>query len=213
MTAAGLRARLEAALCNTRPGDPARVSLGGLSAAETARHLHLLPPTLTPAAVLVPLMDRPDGLTVLLTQRSSHLRHHAGQVSFPGGRCDPQDTDAVATALREAEEEVGLAPERVRLLGFLGDHLILTGYRVTPVVALVDPAGDFRPDEREVAAVFELPLVKALDSRRYHARHWTMGDEAVRFFDLYHGGRRIWGATAGMLASLGRLLGDWQDPA
>jgi 8-oxo-dGTP pyrophosphatase MutT (NUDIX family) len=208
-----LRTRVRTALHGSRPGDESRLSLGGLSLSETLQHLHLVPERLTPAAVLIPILDRPEGLSVLLTQRSAELKHHAGQVSFPGGRCEATDLDPADTALREAEEEIGLARERVEILGYLGDHLILTGYRVTPVVALVRPEGDLRIDQSEVDSVFELPLDKALDARRYHARHWSMGGEHVRFFDLYHANRRIWGATAGMLASLARVLGLWTDPA
>jgi 8-oxo-dGTP pyrophosphatase MutT (NUDIX family) len=207
-----MRDRLRRALQGSRPGDPSRVSLGGLSLAETLAHLHLVPEPLTAAAVLVPILDRPDGLSLLLTQRAADLKHHAGQVSFPGGRCEAADADPAETALREAEEEVGLARDRVEILGYLGDHLILTGYRVTPVVALIRPEGELRVDRAEVDSVFELPLEKAFDSGRYHARSWSMGGEHVRFFDLYHANRRIWGATAGMIASLARLLNLWTDP-
>lgn len=207
------RERLREALRGTRPGLDEHLSLGGLPRAETERHLHLVPTALTPAAVLVPVMNRPEGLSLLLTQRSSALKHHAGQVAFPGGRTDAADRSPLDTALREAEEEIGLDRARVEVLGYLGDHLILTGYRVTPVVGLVRPDGDWRLDPSEVDAVFELPLCKAFDSGRYHARSWSMGGEPVRFFDLYHANRRIWGATAGMIASLGRCLGLWTDPA
>ncbi len=206
------RRRLRTALAATVPGDDAHLSMGGLSRNETLRHLHLVPKDLKRAAVLVPIIDRPTGLSFLLTQRSAALKHHAGQVSFPGGRVEETDVDAVATALREAREEIGLEPSRVEVLGYLGDHLILTGYRVTPVVALVHPDGELAIDPREVDSVFELPIEKAFDSRRYHARSWSMGGEHVRFFDLYHANRRIWGATAGMIASLARLLDTWTDP-
>lgn len=212
LTPDALRARLRAVLAGTVPGDPARLSLGGLNLAETLVQLRHVPDTLTPAAVLVPIVDRPEGLSLLLTQRSGGLKHHAGQVSFPGGRTEASDANPVATALREAQEEIGLAPSRVEVLGYLGDHLILTGYRVTPVVAFIHPHGALTLDHGEVHSVFELPLAKAFDGSRYHARSWSMGGEQVRFFDLYHANRRIWGATAGMIASLARLVGVWTDP-
>jgi 8-oxo-dGTP pyrophosphatase MutT (NUDIX family) len=210
--AAGWPDRLRRALAGSRPAEDEYLSLGGLGRTETLRHLHLVPPNPTPAAVLIPILNRPEGLSLLLTQRSAALKHHAGQVAFPGGRTDAADASPLQTALREAEEEIGLDRSRVDVLGYLGDHLILTGYRVTPVVALVDPQGELRLDAGEVDAVFELPLTKAFDSSRYHARSWSMGGEHVRFFDLYHANRRIWGATAGMIASLARRVGVWTDP-
>jgi 8-oxo-dGTP pyrophosphatase MutT (NUDIX family) len=207
-----LRNRLRHVLGSTTPGDEATVSLGGLSQAETQRHLGLLTQPLKQAAVLVPILDRPTGLSLLLTQRSDGLKHHAGQVAFPGGRVEASDQNAISTALREAEEEIGLDPRRVEVLGYLNDHVILTGYRVTPVVAFVHPEGELSLDHGEVHSVFELPLEKALDGARYHAREWSIGGESVRFFELYHANRRVWGATAGMIASLGRLLDVWTDP-
>jgi 8-oxo-dGTP pyrophosphatase MutT (NUDIX family) len=207
-----LRLRLRSALAHTTPGDDAEISLGGLSKAETQRLRHLLPESLKPAAVLVPILDRPEGLSLLLTQRSAGLRHHAGQVAFPGGRVEASDRDAVATALREAEEEIGLRPERVEVLGCLNDHVILTGFRVTPVVAFIHTEAELALDPSEVHSVFEMPLAKALDFRRYHAKSWSHHGETVHFFELYHARRRVWGATAGMIASLARLLDIWQEP-
>ena len=114
---------------------------------------------LTRAAVLVPLVDRQDGLTVLLTKRTDHLHDHAGQISFPGGRIDAADADAVAAALREAEEEVGLPRERVEVIGRLDTYITRTGFEVTPVIGFVDPPTAFAPDPFEVAEVFEVPCV------------------------------------------------------
>ena len=186
-----LRLRLRTALARSIPGADGEISLGGLSREHTKRLIHLLPPTLKPAAVLVPILDRPEGLSLLLTQRSAGLRHHAGQVAFPGGRVEAGDRDAVATALREAEEEIGLPPERVEVLGCLNDHVILTGFRVTPVVAFVRSEGDYALDPSEVHSVFEMPLAKALDFRRYHSRSWSQQGEKVHFFELYHARRRV----------------------
>ena len=161
---------------------------------------------LTAAAVLVPLIDRAEGMTVLLTKRTDHLHDHAGQVSFPGGRIDPEDADAAAAALREAEEEVGLARHRVDLIGRLDVYVTRTGFEVTPWVGLVAPPFDLRLDPFEVAEVFEVPLSFFLDpgNRRRESRVWQ-GQE--RFFYVYPWpGYHIWGATAGMIRSLSERL-------
>lgn len=161
---------------------------------------------LTPAAVLIPVVDRDSGPTVLLTLRTAHLRDHAGQVSFPGGRCDPVDATPVETALREAREEVGIEPSQVEVLGCLPDYVTGTGFRVTPVVGLVQPPLDLRLDDFEVADVFEPPLEFLLDAAN-HQRHSIEVRGALREYwampwrDYY-----IWGATAGMLVSLQRFL-------
>lgn len=161
---------------------------------------------LIPAAVLVPIVLRESGMTMLLTQRTSHLRDHAGQVSFPGGRCEADDASRVHTALREAREEVGLEPDQVEVLGCLPDYLTGTGFRVTPVVGLVSPPLNLRLDDFEVAEVFEPPLEFLLDVAN-HQRHKLEYRGALREYwampwkDYY-----IWGATAGMLVSLHRFL-------
>jgi 8-oxo-dGTP pyrophosphatase MutT (NUDIX family) len=156
--------------------------------------------------VLVPLIDRADGLTVLLTKRTDHLHDHAGQVSFPGGRVDPGDRDAAAAALREAKEEVGLDPQRVDLVGRLDTYVTRTGFEVTPWVGLIMPPIALVPDPFEVAEVFEVPLGFFLDpvNRRTESRVWQ-GKE--RFFYVYPWpGYYIWGATAGMLSNLAEVL-------
>ncbi len=161
---------------------------------------------LTAAAVLVPLIDRPEGMTVLLTKRTDHLHDHAGQVSFPGGRVDPGDSDAAAAALREAEEEVGLARHKVDLVGQLDVYVTRTGFEVTPWVGLVMPPFELRLDAFEVAEAFEVPLAFFLDpaNRRRESRVWQ-GQE--RFFYVYPWpGYHIWGATAGMLNNLAEVL-------
>jgi 8-oxo-dGTP pyrophosphatase MutT (NUDIX family) len=164
------------------------------------------------AAVLVPLVVRDTGLTVLLTQRADHLSDHAGQVSFPGGRREPTDPDATATALREAQEEVSLAPERVEVLGALPDYLTGTGFRVTPVIGLVHPPFTVQADTLEVAEIFEVPLAFLMNPTHHEVRllRWEGGER--RFFAMPYpratsGGHHfIWGATAGMLRNLYRFL-------
>jgi 8-oxo-dGTP pyrophosphatase MutT (NUDIX family) len=166
----------------------------------------------TQAAVLVPLVQRASGLQVLLTQRTAHLRDHAGQISFPGGRAEPGDADAVATALRETEEEVGLARRHIEVIGALPVYRTVTNFDVTPVVALVNPPFEIRPDSFEVAEVFEVPLA-FLMTPAHHRRHlfeheghrreflsmpWPRPDGQGEYF--------IWGATAAMLRNFYRLL-------
>ncbi len=188
--------------------------MGGLrrSQDEAARGDHDLNPglfpdrPLVPAAVLVPLVDRPDGLTVLLTLRTPHLSDHAGQISFPGGRVDPGDSSERVTALREAEEEVGLTRAQVRLLGRLDTYVTRTGFRVEPLVGVVTPPLALRPDPHEVAEVFEAPLDFLIDpaNRRRHSR--VFQGSARFYWAIPWGGRYIWGATAGMLVNLADVL-------
>ena len=159
-----------------------------------------------PAAVLVPIVLRPTALTVLLTQRTAHLRDHAGQVSFPGGRCEPDDATATATALREAQEEIGLKPAQVEILGMLDDYRTGTGFLVTPVVGLVQPPLDLKLDDFEVADVFEPPLEFLLQARNF-SRHQMEYRGAMReYWAVPWQDRFIWGATAGMLVNLRELL-------
>lgn len=163
------------------------------------------------ASVLVPLVERDDGLHVLLTRRTDHLRDHAGQISFPGGRAEAHDADAVATALRETEEEVGLAADLVDVLGTLPGYTTITSYLVTPVVALVQPTFTVRPDTFEVAEVFEVPL-QFLMTPAHHRRHeFEYLGQPRRFLSMpWHGVAAdgqpreyfIWGATAAMIRNL-----------
>lgn len=160
----------------------------------------------TPAAVLVPLVNRPEGLQVLLTERSADLPDHPGQISFPGGRVEPEDPSLAAAALREAHEEVGLAPDRVAILGELATYETVTGFRVTPIVGWIEPPFELRPDPLEVAAVFEVPLVHLLDPVNQQ-RHFRMLGEVRRdYWAIPYGERFIWGATAAMLLMLDRAL-------
>lgn len=160
--------------------------------------------------MLVPIVDRgsehPAGLTILLTVRAPHLKLHSGQVSFPGGRIDPQDASPESAALREAREEIGLDAGRVELLGRLPDYLTGTGYRITPVVAVISPPFELSPDPAEVSEVFEVPVAVLLDpaNHRRDAREWQ--GRTRRFFVIPHERHYIWGATAGMLVNLHRFL-------
>jgi len=167
-----------------------------------------LPPRrpLTQAAVLVPLVERPAGLTVLLTQRTAHLHDHAGQVSFPGGRIEAEDAHPEAAALREAAEEVGLVADRVDLVGRLDNYVTGTGFEVVPVVGLVRPPFAVTPDPFEVAEVFEMPLAFLLDAAN-HRREKRLREGIERhFYVLPYDNRYIWGATAGMLVNLYEVL-------
>jgi 8-oxo-dGTP pyrophosphatase MutT (NUDIX family) len=160
----------------------------------------------TPAAVLVPLINREDGLTVLFTERSRDLPDHPGQISFPGGRVEPGDADTGIAALREAEEEVGLKRERVTLLGRLEPYETVTGYRVTPVVGWIEPPFEIRADPVEVADVFEVPLAFLLEPAN-HQRHFRMvGNTRRDYYAIPYGDRYIWGATAAMLLIFDRTL-------
>jgi 8-oxo-dGTP pyrophosphatase MutT (NUDIX family) len=162
---------------------------------------------LTPAAVLFPIVLRDGGHTVLLTQRTAHLKDHAGQISFPGGRVEDADLSPIHTALRETEEEIGLARAQVEILGFLPEYRTGTGFRITPVVALVRPPFELQPDPFEVAEIFEVPLAFLLDPAN-HQRHSLHYRGALRnYFAMPYGDYFIWGATAGMIRSLTERLG------
>jgi 8-oxo-dGTP pyrophosphatase MutT (NUDIX family) len=161
-----------------------------------------------PAAVLVPIINRPTGLSLLLTQRNADLPDHPGQISFPGGRAEPQDATLADTALREAVEEIGLSPDRVVILGELASYETVTGYKVTPVVGWLEPPFELKPDPIEVADIFEVPLSFLLD-RINHQRHFRLiGDNRVDFWAIPYGERYIWGATAAMLLILDHTLCD-----
>lgn len=173
---------------------------------ECPRYTHPPERRPIPAAVLVPVVNQPEGPTLLFTQRTAHLQDHAGQISFPGGRVEPGDADRIDTALRETEEETGLSRSRIQILGRLPDYDILTGYRVTPIVGWVEPPFDLTPDPFEVADVFEVPLQFFLDPAN-HRRQSAMREGLLRhYFAMPYGDRNIWGATAGMLYILYQLL-------
>ena len=162
--------------------------------------------TLKPAGVLIPVMQRAASLSVLLTQRSAELKHHAGQVSFPGGRMEDHDADVRAAALRETHEEVGIEPEHITIIGFLGAMPTITGYAVTPVVGLVSDTAQLEIDHTEVEYTFEVPLDFVLDEanaqrveREFHGRRFRM-------VEFHYEDQRIWGATAQMLITLRELI-------
>ena len=159
-----------------------------------------------PAAVLVPLVPRDDGLHMLLTQRQPHLRQHAGQVAFPGGRIDEADPDPIAAALRETEEETGILPAFVEPLGFLDTYLTSTNYRVVPVVGIVRPGFTVNPHDAEVAAVFEVPLAFLMNPKHHerHSREWQGLQR--HYYAMPWQERYIWGATAGMIRNLYALM-------
>lgn len=164
------------------------------------------PTSFRPAAVLVPLVRREPGITVLLTQRTEDMPSHAGQIAFPGGRTQQEDADAEATALRETEEEVGISRKFVQVIGEVDPYRTGTGYEITPVVGIVTPGFTIHADPREVADVFEVPLAHFLDvqNHRIDSRVWQ-GRER-RYYAMPYGDRYIWGATAGMLKNLHFVL-------
>jgi 8-oxo-dGTP pyrophosphatase MutT (NUDIX family) len=162
----------------------------------------------THAAVLVPLVRYPGEIQVLLTQRTEHLDDHASQISFPGGRVEPADASREDTALREAEEEIGLTRSAVTVLGRLPDYDIPSGFRITPVVGWIEPPITLTPDSFEVAGVFEVPLRHFLDPVNYQRRQYHFGGRQRHYLAIPYEGRYIWGATAGMLHTLLRALRD-----
>jgi 8-oxo-dGTP pyrophosphatase MutT (NUDIX family) len=160
----------------------------------------------TPAAVLVPIVNRPEGLTLLLTQRSADLPDHPGQISFPGGRVEPEDPTHAQAALREAAEEVGLDRLRVAVLGQLAPYETVTGYRVTPVVGWVEPPFTLTTDPVEVAEAFEVPLAFLLDPANHQRQFRMLGETRRDFWAIPYRDRYIWGATAAMLLIFERTL-------
>ena len=156
----------------------------------------------TPAAVLIPLINRANGITVLFNQRTAHLTDHPGQICFPGGRAETVDESAAHTALREAEEEIGLPKESVEVLGLLPDYQTVTGYRITPVVGWIEPPLELKLDAFEVAEVFEVPLAHFLDPANHQRHAYDYQGRQRHYFAMPYEGRFIWGATAGILFNL-----------
>jgi 8-oxo-dGTP pyrophosphatase MutT (NUDIX family) len=184
---------------------------GMISAPDDATYRRSLPPSPVPAAVLIPLIER-ERLTVLLTQRASELRTHGGQVSFPGGRIEADDGTPQAAALREAREEIGLEERFVSVAGYLPDHVVISGFRITPVVGFVRPGFELSLDRTEVQQTFEVPVDYVFDARNFRRqpRRLMRSGELVEFCDIPFGEHVIWGATAGMLLTLYRLcVGPW----
>lgn len=200
MTGEELRARL-VALFATSPESGVVYGSDALSALSVPA---------VPAAVLVPVvLGLPPG--ILLTKRNSHLNRHAGQVSFPGGRIDPGETPEAA-ALREADEEIGLAPRDVELIGRMADYITGTGFRITPVVGLLPPGLVFRPAPEEVEAVFQLPLARLLDPSAPQRHNSQDGPRSREYWVWPHPEHFIWGATAAILVHLARKLRGEHEP-
>lgn len=194
---AALRERLRDALALDQPwqvhGDESRPVDGAVQ--------------LTPAAVLVALVARPGGPGVILTQRAAHLSAHAGQISLPGGRMEAWEVSAVATALRESDEEIGLEPDRVEILGSLRAYDTVTGFRIYPVIGWVaEPPKAWRPDPSEVTEVFEVPLDFLIEPANHRRDSYLRNGERRHFFVLPYEDRYIWGATAGILVNFARTL-------
>jgi 8-oxo-dGTP pyrophosphatase MutT (NUDIX family) len=201
-------------------GAPGRRGFGGAADGAEAAALRqatrgdhdlnpgMTPPSaeLRPAAVLVPLIDRAEGMSVLLTQRTAHLSKHAGQIAFPGGRIEAGDRDAAEAALRETEEEVGLPRDRVTLIGRLDTYVTGTGFEITPMVGIVAVPFPLALDPFEVDEAFEVPLSFVLDRRNHQRTDRIVEQRARTFFVLPFENRFIWGATAGMLVNLAEVL-------
>jgi len=166
-----------------------------------------------PAAVLLLVVNHPAGHAVVFTQRTAHLSDHAGQISFPGGRCDAEDCTPERTALREAEEEIGLSSAQVEVLGRLPDYHTGTGYRVTPIVGWAEGPLAYRPDPHEVEEVFEVPLAFLLDPRNHRYESAFQRGRLRRYWALPYGERYIWGATAGMLVTFQRVMAGGKGSA
>jgi 8-oxo-dGTP pyrophosphatase MutT (NUDIX family) len=175
---------------------------------ELPEDMRLRFPVLRRAAVLIPIVRRPEGLTVLLTQRTEHLTNHAGQVSFPGGRAEEDDSSPIETALRETQEEIGLMRRHVEIVGVLPDHVTASAYVVTPVVGLVTPPFDLTAESNEVAVIFEVPLRFLMDGMNHQRMSFELPDGGGRrsFYAMPYERFFIWGATAGMLRNLFHLL-------
>lgn len=202
-----LRRLIETRLQDSRPAIDHRNALpAGITTDVVPEVRQYFPPSPVAAAVLVPIVDHRDGLSVLLTQRAPGLRQHAGQISFPGGRIEPADAGPMEAALRETEEEIGLPREQVSFAGYLAPHLVLTGYWITPVIGFVRPGFALKLDAREVDATFEVPLLHILDQANHRSRVRQLGSTTVQVYDIPFGEHNIWGATAGILMSLYRLL-------
>lgn len=158
------------------------------------------------AAVLVALVDRPEGFTIMLTQRTEHLSRHPGQIAFPGGQVDDGDKDPIATALRETEEEIGLSRDHIEPVGRLDRYVTRTGFTVTPIVALVQPPFTLTIDPNEVDEAFEVPLTFILDPANKKRDTYNYQGVARHFYVFHYGERKIWGATAGMLVNLAEIF-------
>jgi 8-oxo-dGTP pyrophosphatase MutT (NUDIX family) len=215
LTAVDIRARLGVVTPGRRrsPASCKSVPTASIRRATVARGDCDLNPDLAPrlplreAAVLIGLIEREEGSTILLTRRNDRLTDHAGQISFPGGRIDPGDADAESAALREAREEVGLDGATISIVGRLDTYVTRTGYEVVPVVGLLPPPRIFKPDPAEVAEIFELPLDELMRPGAIYLHSRRFDDGERWYYAIDWQGRHIWGATAGMLNNLAEILG------
>jgi 8-oxo-dGTP pyrophosphatase MutT (NUDIX family) len=199
-------ARLRHGLAATPNHDPALWQVAGQPLSAFASVRAAMPATPRAAAVLVPIVDHAHGPSLLMTTRAGHLRQHAGQISFPGGGIEATDDDVLGAALRETEEEIGIDSSFVEPLGFLPDQVVLTGFRITPVVGLVRPGFTLRVDGKEVAEVFEIPLEYLCYAENFQPTRRILSGVEVTLNDLHFEGRVVWGATAGMLQMLRSVL-------
>jgi 8-oxo-dGTP pyrophosphatase MutT (NUDIX family) len=199
-----MREQILAALEGTTPaGDPVEAALAGDLPAKVRKLIK--PETLVPAAVLIPLVGATD-TEVILTQRAKHLKHHAGQISFPGGRVEQHDDGPLAAALRESEEEIGLDPAHVEIAGFLHPYITITGYVVTPVVGFLGDGYNVAADQVEVDEVFKVPMAHLLDPENWVRRNREFMGVPVSYYEISWQNRNIWGATAAMLIGFSKLL-------
>ena len=198
---------LRECLADTRlPENPLAVTMPPETRRWPAAQQERLTTTLTPAGVLIPVIERAGDLSVLLTQRSAALKHHAGQISFPGGRMEDHDTDVGMTALRETHEEVGIDPQHVSVIGYLGPMPTITGYAVTPVVGLVSAAAEILIDRSEVEFTFEVPLDFLLDAGNDKRVEREFQGHSIPMVEFHYEQWRIWGATAHMVLVLRKYL-------
>jgi 8-oxo-dGTP pyrophosphatase MutT (NUDIX family) len=203
ITAGHIRERMAA---TRMPDDPLEVAMPPGSRKWPDELRRKMSADLTPAGVLIPIVEYPDRLSVLLTQRSAELKHHAGQVSFPGGRMESSDADIKETALRETHEEIGIRPEQVDIAGYLAPMLTVTGYAVTPIVGLVEPFIRLTLDRFEVEHAFEVPLSFLLDESNQQLSERELHGVTVPIVEFNYASQRIWGATANILVVLRNLL-------
>ena len=186
-----------------------RLSLPPLWTPETTdEHLLATVSSFKAASVLIPLVMRAEGLSLLLTHRAAHLNNHAGQISFPGGRVEATDASSVETAMREAQEEIGLDRQHVEVIGSLPQYCTATGYDVSPVIALIQPPFSLTPDSFEVASIFEVPLSFLMDAKNHQRRSLELpnGAGTRTFYAIPYQQHFIWGATAGILRNLFHLM-------